>query len=145
MNRRMSRAAGDVAELTEATGTTRAQRRSWNGRRTSVSGGGASWLRAQGERGGERARLMVQMSRGKWASRVRALKGQRCAEVAGKRPVVGVSTAGVRRWEVRDGGVTSGVCGPARENVRVLEENDADRTGPPGSGRESGGESTWAL
>jgi predicted Rossmann-fold nucleotide-binding protein len=39
-NRRVSRAAGDVAELTEGTGAARAQRRSRNGRRTSVSGGG---------------------------------------------------------------------------------------------------------
>jgi hypothetical protein len=42
-----------------------------------VSGGGATWLRAQGEREGEGARLGAQMSRGKWASGVRALKGPR--------------------------------------------------------------------
>jgi hypothetical protein len=50
----VSRAAGDVAELTEATGVARAQRRSWNGRRASMSGGGAAWLRAQGGRVGAR-------------------------------------------------------------------------------------------
>jgi hypothetical protein len=32
-----------------------------------------------------------------------------------------------------------GVRGPAREDVRVLEENGADRPGPPSSGRERGG------
>jgi hypothetical protein len=41
MNRGVSRAAGDVAKLTKATGAERVQRRSWNGRRASVSGGGA--------------------------------------------------------------------------------------------------------
>ena len=65
-------------------------------RRPSVSGGGAAWLRAQGERGGEGARLRAQMSRGKWASGVRALKGRGRAEVAGERADVGASTAEVR-------------------------------------------------
>jgi hypothetical protein len=58
--------------------------------------------------------------------------------VAGKHEVVGASTAGVRGREVRDGGLTGGVPGPARENVSVLKENTADRTGPQGSGRERG-------
>jgi hypothetical protein len=62
---------GDVAELIEATSMARAQLQSWNGRRASASGGGAAWLHAQGERGGEGARLRAQMSRGKWASGVR--------------------------------------------------------------------------
>jgi hypothetical protein len=42
-------------------------------------------LHAQGEREGERAQLRVQMSRGKWASRVWALKGRGRVEVAGMR------------------------------------------------------------
>lgn len=42
-----------------------------------MSGGGASWMRAQGERGGEGARVRAQMNRGEWASRVRALKEAR--------------------------------------------------------------------
>jgi hypothetical protein len=37
------------------------------------------------------------MSKGKWASGARALKGRGRAEVAGKRADVGTSTAGVRR------------------------------------------------
>jgi hypothetical protein len=37
------------------------------------------------------------------------------------------------------GDLTGRVRGPAREDVRVLEENGADRLGPSGSGRERGG------
>jgi hypothetical protein len=51
MNRRVSRAAGDAAELTEGTSATRAQRWSRNERRTSLSGGGVVWCHVQGERG----------------------------------------------------------------------------------------------
>jgi hypothetical protein len=47
--------------------------------------------------------LRAQMSRVKWASRVRALKGQGRAEVAGKRADVGASMAGVHGGGVRDG------------------------------------------
>jgi hypothetical protein len=36
-----------------------------------------AWLRAQGEREGERARLEAQMNGGKWASGVQASKGAR--------------------------------------------------------------------
>jgi hypothetical protein len=50
-NRRVSRVADGEAELTEARGGARARRRSQDGQRSSVSGGGASWLRAQSERG----------------------------------------------------------------------------------------------
>jgi hypothetical protein len=57
-----------------------------------MSGGGTIWLRAQGER----ARLRVQMCRGKWASRAWALKGQGRAKMVGKRTDVG---------RVHDGGV----------------------------------------
>jgi hypothetical protein len=90
----VSRAAGDAAELTEGTGATRAQRRSQNGRRTSVSSGRVAWSRAQGGRGGERARLRAQVSKGKWASGVRALKGRGRKEVAGERADMGASTVG---------------------------------------------------
>jgi hypothetical protein len=41
---------------------------------------------------------------GKWASGVRALKGSRCAEVAGKCADMGASKDGVRGREVRDEG-----------------------------------------
>jgi hypothetical protein len=103
-------------------------------------------LRTQGERWGEGARLRAQMSRGNWASGVRALKGRGCAEVAEKRANVGPSTARVRGRELRDeGGMTGGVRRPAREDVRVLEENDADRPGPPSSGRERGGRGLGLL
>jgi hypothetical protein len=63
-------------------------------RRASVNGDRVAWLRAQGERGGERARLRVQVSRGRWASGARALKGRGRAVVAGERADVGASTAG---------------------------------------------------
>jgi hypothetical protein len=36
-----------------------------------------TWLRALGERGGERARLEAQMNGGKWASSVQTSKGSR--------------------------------------------------------------------
>jgi hypothetical protein len=92
----VSRVADGEAELTEATDATRARRRPWNGRRGLVSGGGATWMCAQGEREGESARLRVKMSRGKWASGVWALKGRGRAEVAGDCANVGASTAGAR-------------------------------------------------
>jgi hypothetical protein len=55
-------------------------------------------VRVQGERGGERARLKAQVSRGKWVSWVWALKGRGREEVAGERADVGVSTA--RTWAI---------------------------------------------
>jgi hypothetical protein len=42
-------------------------------------------MRAQGEREGEGARLKAQMSRGKWASVIRALKGSRACGGGRKR------------------------------------------------------------
>jgi hypothetical protein len=57
------------------------------------------------------------MSRGKWASRVRALKGRGCAEVARKRADVGASMVGVRRREIRDGGLIGGVRRLERRRV----------------------------
>jgi hypothetical protein len=63
-HRRASRVADGEAELNEARDGVRALRRVQNGRRPSVSGGGATWSRAQSERGGERARLEAQMNGG---------------------------------------------------------------------------------
>jgi hypothetical protein len=57
-----------------------------------VSGGGTPRMRVQGERDGESARLRAQISRGKWASGARALKGRGRAEVAGDRADVGAVT-----------------------------------------------------
>jgi hypothetical protein len=57
-NREVPRVADDEVELNEATGEAQARRRA------SVSSGGATWTRAQGEREGEGARLRAQMSRG---------------------------------------------------------------------------------
>jgi hypothetical protein len=57
-------------------------------------------VRVQGERGGERAQLRAQVSRGKWASGVRALKARGRAEVARERADMGASMAG-RGREVR--------------------------------------------
>jgi hypothetical protein len=42
-----------------------------------VSGGGATWLHAQSERGGKRVRLRAQVSKGNWASGVWGSKGAR--------------------------------------------------------------------
>jgi hypothetical protein len=56
MNREVSRVADGEAEHTKATGAARARRWPWNGRRASVSGIGAAWMPAQGER--ERARVL---------------------------------------------------------------------------------------
>jgi hypothetical protein len=67
-----------------------------------VSGGGAWLVACTGERGGERAQLRAQMSRGKWASGAWGLKGLERAEVAGEREVVGASTLGECGREVRD-------------------------------------------
>jgi hypothetical protein len=58
----VSRAADEEAELTEATSATETQRRLQNERRTTVSGGGASWARSQSEREGKGARLSAQLS-----------------------------------------------------------------------------------
>jgi hypothetical protein len=56
--------------------------------------------------------------------------------MAGKCMDVGVSTTGVSGREVRDGGLTGGVCEVERGNERVREGIDVDRPGPPGSERE---------
>jgi hypothetical protein len=64
-NQRVSRVADSEAELTEATDGARARRRSQNGRRSTVGGGGALWSRALSEREGERVRLRAQVSEGR--------------------------------------------------------------------------------
>jgi hypothetical protein len=63
-NQRASRVADSEAELTAATNGARARWRSRSGRRSSASGGGATWSRAQSERRGERVRLRAQVSGG---------------------------------------------------------------------------------
>ena len=105
-------------------------------RRPSVSGGGAAWLRAQGER----ARLRAQMSRGKWASGVRALKGRGRAEVVGKRADVGASTTGVRGQEVRDGG-SDGLGPRGSESGRAQKETAPTDLAHWVAGGREGGES----
>jgi hypothetical protein len=57
---------------------------------------------------------------------------------------VGASTAGVRGREVRDWGLTGGVCGAERGNERMREGIGVDRPSPPGSGRERRRESARA-
>jgi hypothetical protein len=131
-NRRVSRVADVEAELTEATDGARAQRRSLNGRRSTVSGGGAIWSRAQSER----VRLRAQVSGGKWASEARGSKG--AGTCGGGRRSRG-------RGRVHGGGTWVGGWGRAdrwgwrnRESGRACERNGADKPGPLGSGRERG-------
>jgi hypothetical protein len=50
-NRRVSRVANGEAELTGATDATGTQRRSWNGRQTSVNGSGAVWCARRAREG----------------------------------------------------------------------------------------------
>jgi hypothetical protein len=57
---------------------------------------------------------------------------------------VGVSMAGMRRQEVRDGGLKGGLRGAEKGNERVREGIAADRPGPLGSGRERRRESARA-
>jgi hypothetical protein len=64
-NQRVARVANGKPKLTEATDGARARRRSQNEWRSTVSGGGAIWSRAQSERGGERVRRRAQMSGGR--------------------------------------------------------------------------------
>jgi hypothetical protein len=63
-NQRVSRVTDGEAEFTAATDGVWARRRSQNGQQASVSGGGATWSRAQSERGVERVRLRAQVSGG---------------------------------------------------------------------------------
>ena len=58
----MSHPDGEEAVLTEAAGATKTQRRPQNKRRTTASGSGAPWARAQSEREGEGAQLSAQLS-----------------------------------------------------------------------------------
>jgi hypothetical protein len=58
--------------------------------------------RAQGKRGGERARLRAQMSRGSGRVVCGLLKGRGLENMAGESAVVGASTAWEHGREVRD-------------------------------------------
>jgi hypothetical protein len=84
---------------------------------------------------GERSRLRAQMSRGKWASGVRALKGARASE--GSRGMRGrgrIHGGGEKLGKWR--GLTGGVQGK-REGIhkRAIKTNE---NGPPGSGERMG-------
>jgi hypothetical protein len=138
-NQRVARVANGKPELTEATDGARARRRSQNGWRSTVSGGGAIWSRAQSERGGERVRLRAQMSGGRWASGARGSKGARTCggglRSRGNGHVHGVGTwvggwGRADRWGSRD---------RERESGRACERYGADKTGPLGSGRDQHG------
>jgi hypothetical protein len=138
-NRRVSRVADSEAKLTEAKDGARARRRSQNGRWSSVSCGGATWSRAQSERGGERVWLRAQVSGGKCASGARGSKGVRTC--GGGRRSCG-------RGRVHDGGTWAGGWGRAdrwgrrdrERSGRACKRNGADKPGPLGSGRERGRE-----
>ena len=74
----------------------------------------------RGEREGEGARLRAQMSRGKWASRVRALKGARaCGGGRGMRGRGRVHGGGVGERLGKRRGLTGGVHGAARGDPRT--------------------------
>jgi hypothetical protein len=92
-NRGVSRVAGEEAELIEATGATETQRRLQSERRTTVSGGGAPWARAERERGrGCSAEGATEWGRVSECGRAPE-KARAHGAMAGKRAVVGVSTA----------------------------------------------------
>jgi hypothetical protein len=82
------------------------------------------------------------MSRGKWASGARDLKGRGRVEVAGERTVMGASTAGNvgERLGTRRG-LTGGVREAERKSTRVRKRNGTDRVAPQSSERERGRES----
>jgi hypothetical protein len=123
-NQRASRVADGEAELTAATNGARARRRSQNGRWSTVSHGGATLLRAQSERGGERVRLRAQLSRGKWASGARGSKGARTCGGGRRTRGRGCVHGEGRGWEVGDG-LTGGLGGTEREKekrARVRKE-----------------------
>jgi hypothetical protein len=74
---------------------------------------------------------------GEVGERGASFKGARACGGGRKMRDVGASTSGVREREVSDGGLKGGVRGPAREDMRVREGNDTDRSAPlPASGRE---------
>jgi hypothetical protein len=85
----------------------------------SESGDRAAWMRARGEREGEGARLRAQMSRGKWESRVQALKGARaCGGGRGMRGRGRVHGRGMGERLGKRGGLAGGVHGAARGDPR---------------------------
>jgi hypothetical protein len=96
--------------------------------------------RAGREREGEGARLTAQMSRGKWASGVRALKGARACGAGGKTRRRGHVHGGSARVGGYGRGLTGGVRGAAREDVRVREKKWCRLIGPTDSERERDGE-----
>jgi hypothetical protein len=79
-------------------------------------------MHMQGDREGEGAWLRAQMSRGKWASGVRALKGSGHAEVAGKHADMGASTARVHRPRLGTGSDGWGPRGSERGRSCALKE-----------------------
>jgi hypothetical protein len=64
-NRGVSRVVNGEAELTGAMEAKGTQRRSWNDGGLRCAGAELGWSRAQGKRGGKRARLRAQMTGGK--------------------------------------------------------------------------------
>jgi hypothetical protein len=95
VNRGVPRVADGKAELTEATDATEAQRRSRNGRRASVSGDGAAWMHAQGERGGQGCSAEGANEQGEVGEHGAVLKGARACgggrEARGRRRIHGGS------------------------------------------------------
>jgi hypothetical protein len=87
-----------------------------------VSGGGAPWARAQGEREGEGARLSAQLSGEGRVSVGGSRKGSGAWGMAGKRAVVGMSTV--------EGVGDSGGDGSDRQDPWVSESERAN--GQPG-------------
>jgi hypothetical protein len=115
----------------------RARRRSQNRCQSSVSGGRASWFRAQSERGGERVRLRAQVSGGKWESGARGSKVARSCG-GGRRTHGRGRVHGEGRGQEVGDGLIGGLRGTERESGRTGTEKGADRTGPRGNGRERG-------
>jgi hypothetical protein len=161
VNRGVSRVVGDAAELTKGTSATRAERRSRNDDGLRLAATGLGWSRAQGKRGGERARLRAQMSRGKWVSGAWGLKGRGRAEgwpenarswARPRRGNVG-ERLGTRRWltgGVREAERKSAHVGKKRRrqvNPTEQREKEGERArglAPTGGTRLSGTECTRA-
>jgi hypothetical protein len=77
------------------------------------------------------------VSMGKWASGARGSKGARTCEGGRRTRGRGRVHDEGRGQEVGDG-LTGGVRGAEKESGRACERNGADKTGPLGSGRETG-------
>jgi hypothetical protein len=139
----VSRVADGKAELTEVTDGARARRRSQNGRQSTVGGGGALWSRAQSEREGERVRLRVQVSRGRWASRARGSKGARTCGGGRRSRGRGRVHCGGHWREVGDE-LTGGVGRTERES-RACGRGTAPTNLAHGAAREREGERAHGL